>query len=116
MAYNKRDEANAHRTKESETKTMAKKPNADVQFILDELAKDSNPGNVQYLKDGDTVIKLVLPEGRTLRQFFERFETTFESKKEKGKMEITGDRGIASTMQTWLGLSPFAVEPKRVAA
>jgi len=36
--------------------------------------------------------------------------------KEKGKMEITGDRGIASTMQTWLGLSPFAVEPKRVAA
>ncbi len=36
--------------------------------------------------------------------------------KEKGKMEITGDRGIASTMETWLGLSPFAVEPKRVAA
>ena len=36
--------------------------------------------------------------------------------KEKGKMEITGDRGIAGTMQTWLGLSPFAVEPKRVAA
>ncbi|MCX7303454.1 MAG: helix-turn-helix domain-containing protein [Hyphomicrobiales bacterium] len=29
---------------------------------------------------------------------------------------LTGDRAIASTMQTWLGLSPFAVEPKRVAA
>jgi len=36
--------------------------------------------------------------------------------KEKGKMDITGDRSIAGTMQTWLGLSPFAVEPKRVAA
>ena len=29
---------------------------------------------------------------------------------------LTGDRDIADTMQTWLGLSPFAVEQKRVAA
>ena len=36
--------------------------------------------------------------------------------KESEKMAITGDRQIARTMQTWLGLSPFAVEPKRVAA
>ena len=36
--------------------------------------------------------------------------------RERGKMDITGDRSIAGTMQTWLGLSPFAVEPKRVAA
>jgi DNA-binding HxlR family transcriptional regulator len=36
--------------------------------------------------------------------------------KESEKMAITGDRHIASTMQTWLGLSPFAVEPKRAAA
>jgi DNA-binding HxlR family transcriptional regulator len=36
--------------------------------------------------------------------------------KETGKFAFTGDREIAATMQTWLGLSPFAVEAKRVAA
>jgi DNA-binding HxlR family transcriptional regulator len=36
--------------------------------------------------------------------------------KEAEKLALTGDREIAATMQTWLGLSPFAVEPKRVAA
>jgi len=35
--------------------------------------------------------------------------------KEGRKVTLTGDREIAATMQTWLGLSPFAVEPKRVA-
>lgn len=36
--------------------------------------------------------------------------------KERGKVVLTGDRGLARSIQTWLGLSPFAVEPKRVAA
>jgi DNA-binding HxlR family transcriptional regulator len=36
--------------------------------------------------------------------------------KESGKFTFTGDREIASAMQIWLGLSPFAVEPKRTAA
>ena len=36
--------------------------------------------------------------------------------KERGKVVLTGDRGLAGSIQTWLGLSPFAVEPKRVAA
>lgn len=36
--------------------------------------------------------------------------------KEAGKFTFTGDREIASTMQTWLGLSPFAIETKRTAA
>jgi DNA-binding HxlR family transcriptional regulator len=35
-------------------------------------------------------------------------------KKEKEKVALTGNRGIADKMQSWLGLSPFAVEPKRV--
>jgi hypothetical protein len=34
-------------------------------------------------------------------------------RKETDKIALTGDRGIASTMQTWLGLSPFAVKAKR---
>ena len=40
--------------------------------------------------------------------------TTVE--KEREKVTLTGDREIASKMQTWLGLSRFAAEPKRVAA
>jgi DNA-binding HxlR family transcriptional regulator len=36
--------------------------------------------------------------------------------KEGRKVTLTGDRGLAGSIQTWLGLSPFAVEPKRVAA
>lgn len=40
--------------------------------------------------------------------------TTVE--KERDKVALTGDHDIASKMQSWLGLSPFAVEPKRVSA
>lgn len=35
---------------------------------------------------------------------------------EREKVVLTGDRDIAECMQSWLGLSPFAIEPKRVAA
>lgn len=38
--------------------------------------------------------------------------TTVE--KERDRIELSGPRAITSTMQAWLGLSPFAVEPKRV--
>jgi hypothetical protein len=31
------------------------------------------------------------------------------------KVALTGDKAIGRKMQTWLGLSPFAVEPKRAA-
>ena len=36
--------------------------------------------------------------------------------KEAGKITLTGDHAMAATMQTWLGLSPFAIEPKRAVA
>lgn len=36
--------------------------------------------------------------------------------KEGDKISLTGNRDIADRMQAWLGLSPFATEPKRVAA
>lgn len=35
-------------------------------------------------------------------------------KKEGSKIVLTGNRQVAETMQVWLGLSPFAVEAKRV--
>jgi len=34
---------------------------------------------------------------------------------EASRMELIGDRKVARTMQTWLGLSPFASEKKKVA-
>ena len=36
--------------------------------------------------------------------------------RERDKVVLTGDREVAGSMQSWLGLSPFAIEPKRVAA
>jgi DNA-binding HxlR family transcriptional regulator len=39
--------------------------------------------------------------------------TTVE--KARGSIELSGDRRVAASMQTWLGLSPFAVQKKLVA-
>jgi DNA-binding HxlR family transcriptional regulator len=36
--------------------------------------------------------------------------------KESANVTLTGNRDVASKMQMWLGLSPFAVEPKRALA
>lgn len=47
--------------------------------ILNDLNKGSRGGNVQYLKEGDTTLKLVMPEGRTdLRTFYQPFQATFK--------------------------------------
>ena len=35
-------------------------------------------------------------------------------RKESQNIALTGDQEIAKSMQTWLGLSPFAGEQKRV--
>ena len=34
---------------------------------------------------------------------------------EAGSVELEGDPSIAGAMQQWMGLSPFAKEPRRVA-
>jgi hypothetical protein len=36
--------------------------------------------------------------------------------KERTKVALAGNKDIARKMQTWLGLSPFAVEAKRATA
>jgi hypothetical protein len=41
--------------------------------------------------------------------------TTVRDATKAKKMSVTGDRQLAASMQTWLGLSPFAVEKKLVA-
>jgi DNA-binding HxlR family transcriptional regulator len=38
-----------------------------------------------------------------------------EGERAAGRLELDGDPGMARSMQTWLGLSPFAKEKKRVA-
>lgn len=35
--------------------------------------------------------------------------------KERGRLTLDGDQRLARKMQTWLGLSPFAAEKKRIA-
>ena len=48
--------------------------------ILNDLNKDSKGGgNVQFLKEGDTTLKLVMPKGRTdIRTFYQPFRATFK--------------------------------------
>ena len=42
--------------------------------------------------------------------------TTVKKEVDAGALDIQGDRAIASVMQEWLGLSPFAKEKSRLAA
>lgn len=54
----------------------------ELAAIAAALAADSTPSDVVFLKDGDTTLKLVLPEGRTrVSEFYERFEATFKEGK-----------------------------------
>lgn len=41
--------------------------------------------------------------------------STVEAELRSGRLHLTGDDRVKSTMQQWLGLSPFAAETKRVA-
>jgi len=48
--------------------------------IMSDLNKDSKVGPVQFLKDGDTTIKLLMPAGRTdIRLFYQRFMTQWKT-------------------------------------
>jgi hypothetical protein len=42
--------------------------------------------------------------------------TTLRAEVQAGHLKLTGDPDLKRSMQTWLGLSPFAKEKKRVAA
>jgi DNA-binding HxlR family transcriptional regulator len=41
--------------------------------------------------------------------------STVQKEVERGRMDLIGDKGVAKSMQQWLGLSPFAKEKSRVA-
>ena len=42
--------------------------------------------------------------------------TTVKKEVEAKELDVQGDKAIASAMQEWLGLSPFAKEKSRLAA
>ena len=42
--------------------------------------------------------------------------STVKAERQNGSLELVGDVTLSRQMQTWLGLSPFAVEPKRTPA
>ena len=42
--------------------------------------------------------------------------TTVRKEVDSGQLDVQGDKAIASAMQQWLGLSPFAKEKSRLAA
>lgn len=59
---------------------MAKLNKADLAALAaleSELKSQGSGGLIHYLKDGDTTVKLVMPEGRSLSDFFETFDKTF---------------------------------------
>jgi len=42
--------------------------------------------------------------------------STLKAEIDAGRIELTGDKMLAHSMQRWLGLSPFAKEKNRVAS
>ena len=42
--------------------------------------------------------------------------TTVHAEVDAGRLELSGDKMLARSMQQWLGLSPFAKEKNRVSA
>ena len=70
--------------------------------------------DVCVVDPGFDVDLYVTTDLRTITAIWMGLMTVRDATKAK-KMSVTGDRQLAASMQTWLGLSPFAVEKKLVA-
>lgn len=58
---------------------MAAKPTGIFADIMNDLNAGNRGGNVQFLKDGDTTLKLLMPEGRTdPRLFYQKFNAWYK--------------------------------------
>jgi DNA-binding HxlR family transcriptional regulator len=66
------------------------------------------------LDPGQEVDLYVATDLRTMTAIWMGLDTVRAALRD-GRMKLTGDRELASNMQTWLGLSPFAKEKKLVA-
>jgi DNA-binding HxlR family transcriptional regulator len=94
-----------------------------IQFLYPELPASKRSWWLVVEKDGEVdlcwsdpgfdVDLYVSTDLRTMTAIWMGLTTVV---KERDKIALTGNPKIAGKMQTWLGLSPFAVERKRAAA
>ena len=94
-----------------------------VQFLYPELPSTTRTWWL-VLEDGETdlcsvdpgfeVDLYVVTDLRTMTAIWMGL-TTVRREVQAGRLELTGDAALSRSMQTWLGLSPFAGERKRVA-
>jgi DNA-binding HxlR family transcriptional regulator len=94
-----------------------------IQFLYPELPASNRSWWLVVEKDGEVdlcwsdpgfdIDLYVSTDLRTMTAIWMGLTTVA---KEREKFVLTGNQDIASKIQTWLGLSPFAVERKRVAA
>lgn len=91
-----------------------------IQFLYPELPASKRswwlviePGGDVDLCWSDPGFEIELYVSTDLRTMTSIWMGLTTIQKERDKIDFTGNRNIANTMQTWLGLSPFAVEPKR---
>jgi DNA-binding HxlR family transcriptional regulator len=93
-----------------------------VQFLYDELPaskrdwwlviEETGDVDLCWADPGFQVDLYVNTDLRTMTAIWMGITTV---KAEASRLELIGDRKVARTMQTWLGLSPFASEKKKVA-
>ncbi len=94
-----------------------------IQFLYPELQKARRswwllvdpPGEVDLcsVDPGFDVDLYVTSDLKTMTAIWMGLSTV-EQEVDAGNLVLTGNRVLARRMQAWLGLSPFAVEPKRV--
>jgi DNA-binding HxlR family transcriptional regulator len=94
-----------------------------VQFVYPELANkqrywlvvDRGAVDLCQIDPGFGVDLFVVGELRVMTAIWMGL-TTVRAEVQAGRLKLTGDPDLKRSMQTWLGLSPFAKEKKRVAA
>jgi DNA-binding HxlR family transcriptional regulator len=94
-----------------------------VQFLYPELANkqrywlvvDRGAVDLCQIDPGFGVDLYVVGELRAMTAIWMGL-TTVRAEVQAGRLKLTGDSDLKRSMQTWLGLSPFAKEKKRVAA
>ena len=94
-----------------------------IQFLYPELQKARRswwllvdpPGEVDLcsVDPGFDVDLYVTTDLKTMTAIWMGLSTV-EQEVDAGNLVLTGNRVLARRMQAWLGLSPFAMEPKRV--
>ena len=77
------------------------------------MAPNTPPDRFDQIMDGDDYDFVSIDSQHTPLSE-ERIAAFCDMAAERDKFEFTGSREISATMQTWLGLSPFAVQKKLV--